>query len=226
MHRILIVEDDLDFAGGLAGNLEYDGYEVQCIANLQFYEKTLDSFRPDLVIMDLNLPGPRNGFDLLATTRLRSLAPVLVLSGRTEELDRVRCFRLGAVDYVSKPFSLLELIERIRVQIAVRQSPPRDGLRMDPARHIATIDGSMLALTPKEFDLLHRLIEASGIVLRREKLLEDVWQVRSRIRTRTVDVHIQRLRRKLRPFGLDRNIVTVAKQGFCWRGSAGFEGQS
>jgi two-component system, OmpR family, alkaline phosphatase synthesis response regulator PhoP len=225
MARILIVEDNPDLAYGLRTGLEIEGYEVQVAED---GEKGLDrarSWNPDLVMLDLMLPG-MDGYRVLKTLREGgSDVPVLILTARGEEADKVLGFRLGADDYVTKPCGVLELLARVgallrRSRMADHRSTG-DGLErfgaveINPASRTVTKEGIPVALSPKEFDLLLALVRRRGAVASRVELLREVWGHRVEVMTRTVDIHIAELRRKLEDDpSQPRHILTVWKAGY------------
>jgi DNA-binding response OmpR family regulator len=218
---VLIIEDDVRLASDVARHLQVDGYDVVAAHDGKAGLKTATTQSVDLVLLDLILPDI-TGFEVLRHLRaLDRRIPVIVVSVLAEEADKVACFRLGADDYVTKPFFQLELLERIRARL--RHEPPgakplSDGrVMLDPAQRVVRIDNHVLALSPKEFDLLHCLLRARGAVLSHEELLEHVWKIRTRMHARRVEYQITQLRHKLEPFGLETAIVTVSRRGFAWR---------
>ncbi len=219
--RILVVEDNDDLADGLVYNLELEGYEVARAAD---GEAALESARrasPDLVILDLMLPG-MDGFQVLRTLRAEGLdAPVLILSARGEESDKVQGFRLRADQYVTKPFRLLELLSRVESLLDRRRGPEPDAVIefgdvvVDTAARAVTRDGEPISLTPRAYDLMLALVRREGAVASRVELLKEVWGHRGRVLTRTVDSHMAELRRKLEPERAEpRHFLTVWKVGY------------
>ena len=223
MDRILLVEDNEDLAYGLANNLEIEGYEVEVEHNGRSGLSKAQAAPPDLLILDLMLPD-LDGFRVLKALRdTGNEVPVLILSARSEEIDRVQGFRLGADDYVTKPFSVLELIGRVRALL--RRARGKEELtedthcfgdiQVDGARRSVRRSGEELNLSPKEYELLLALLRSQGAAISRMDLLREVWGVGGQIMTRTVDTHIAQLRRKLeidpsRP----QHILTVRKIGY------------
>ncbi|MGE5344512.1 MAG: response regulator transcription factor [Acidithiobacillales bacterium] len=205
--RIAIVEDDEDLAFTIAYNLKKDGrYEVEHFAGGLAALDALVAKPFDLVILDLNLP------DVDGLTICRELRkgdetrkiPVLMLTARVEERDKLLGFELGADDYVTKPFSMRELLARIGAQLRRARSGEapdevfeRGALRIDRARHLVLRDGREVHLTKKEFDLLWLLIRSAGRVVSRETILTRLWDYAADIETRTVDVHVRSLRKKI-----------------------------
>jgi two-component system phosphate regulon response regulator PhoB len=206
--RILVVEDEPDISALVAYHLARESYRVRTAASGVEAIQALEAETPDLIVLDLMLPG-MSGQEVLREIRRRSelSVPVIVLTARKEESDRVEGLQLGADDYMTKPFSPQELVLRVGAVLRrVQQAPPleRGGkmLRVGPftvdmgaAR--AEVDGRELELTPTEFRLLCFLMERRGRVQSRRQLLEAVWEVTARITTRTVDMHVQRLRGKV-----------------------------
>ena len=205
--RIAVVEDDEDLAFTLTYNLKKDGrYEVERYAGGLVALDALLARPPDLVLLDLNLP------DVDGLTICRELRkgeetrriPILMLTARVEERDKLLGFELGADDYVTKPFSMKELMARISAHIR-RTSATEPGedlwengrLRVDRARHLVLRDGKPVHLTKKEFDLLWLLIRSGGRVVSRDTILSRLWDYAADIETRTVDVHIRSLRKKI-----------------------------
>jgi DNA-binding response OmpR family regulator len=215
MTTILIVEDAADLAQVIVRRLEAEGYRVFWAAD---GPSGLDLFarqRPDLVILDWMLPG-LDGLEVLRRLRQSSAVPVLMLTARSEEMDRVVGLEVGADDYLTKPFSMRELIARVRALLRriehVQQILDQDrrpdqstihyaGLSLDPEAHRATLEGTILDLTPTEFDLLHFLLRYPGRVFGRAYLLDAVWGEYYVSGDRSVDNAILRLRRKLGDLG-------------------------
>jgi two-component system, OmpR family, phosphate regulon response regulator PhoB len=206
--HILVVEDEPDISALVAFHLARESYRVRTAANGLEALQAIESEVPDLILLDLMLPG-LSGLDVLREVRRREGwrdIPVILLTAKREESDRLEGLRLGADDYVSKPFSPQEVVLRVGAVLRrVRQEPPVRGsgkvLRIGPflldvEGKCAEIDGRELDLTPTEFRLLQVLMERRGRVQTRRQLLEAVWEVTARIATRTVDMHVQRLRTK------------------------------
>lgn len=225
MRRILVIEDNQTLAEGLRLNLAHDGYEVRVESTGEKGLVQARHWAPHLVILDIMLPGIE-GIEVLRLLREEGReVPVLVLSARGSEADRLRGFRHGADDYVVKPFSLPELLARVAAMLR-RHAPPDDShperdiwrfgvIEVDRATHEVTRDGEPVALRPKEFDLLVALLRREGRVATRAELLDEVWQYEPDVVSRTVDVHILELRRKLeRDPGNPAHILTVRKTGY------------
>jgi DNA-binding response OmpR family regulator len=226
MPRILIVEDNPDLAYGLRTGLEIEGYEVQLAEDGETGLERARAWSPDLVMLDLMLPG-MDGYRVLKTLREGgSDVPVLILTARGEEADKVLGFRLGADDYVTKPCGVLELLARVgallrRSRIAEHRNAAGESLErfgsveINPASRTVTKEGTPVALSPKEFDLLLALVRRRGAVASRVELLREVWGHRVEVMTRTVDIHIAELRRKLEDDpSQPRHILTVWKAGY------------
>jgi two-component system alkaline phosphatase synthesis response regulator PhoP len=226
MPRILIVEDNPDLAYGLRTGLEIEGYEVQLAEDGETGLDRARSWSPDLVMLDLMLPG-MDGYRVLKTLRESgSDVPVLILTARGEEADKVLGFRLGADDYVTKPCGVLELLARVgallrRSRIAEHRGASGEALErfgsveINPASRTVTKESALIALSPKEFDLLLALVRRRGAVASRVELLREVWGHRVEVMTRTVDIHIAELRRKLEDDpSQPRHILTVWKAGY------------
>jgi DNA-binding response OmpR family regulator len=221
---ILIVEDNADLAFGLRNNLEIEGYDVEVASEGHEGLAQARSLHPDLVVLDLMLPG-LDGYRVLKALREEGLdMPVLILTAHGQEADKVRGFRLGADDYVTKPFGILELLARIAALLRRVARPERDQSRtrerfgdveIDLATRTVFRHREIVALTPMEFDLLVALVRRRGAVVSRLDLLHEVWGHSSAVLTRTVDTHIAELRRKLEQHpATPRHILTVRKAGY------------
>lgn len=222
MARILVVEDNEDLAFGLRINLEQEDHEAVVVHTGHEAIEIVRAGGIDLVILDLMLPDI-SGFDVLRILRGDGMAlPIVVLSARASEPDRVGAFRMGADDYVTKPFSLLELLERINARLRgnARHAAPAERLRIDLGRRECTSGTARVNLTRLELDLLAALVQSEGSVLSREQLLESVWHLPAGWNTRTVAAHIFSLRRKLKDAGLRDAIRTVHGVGIAWSGNA------
>jgi DNA-binding response OmpR family regulator len=221
MSSILVVEDDHDIAELIRRYLEKAGHSVQRLATGAGVLPRLRENPPDLVILDLMLPGI-DGLAVCQQIRRdpgTAAIPIIMLTARADEADRIAGLELGADDYVTKPFSPNELSARVAALLrrASRRSPPGSVLRygtitIDPDRHAVTSDGSEVKLTAKEFLLLQYLVQHRGRVLSRDLLLTDVWGYHYTGGTRTVDVHIRRLREKLPQLG--EAIETIKQFGY------------
>jgi DNA-binding response OmpR family regulator len=228
MKRVLIVEDNPDLAFGLRTTLEIEGYVVDVAEDGARGVEQARAQRPDVIILDLMLPGI-DGYRVLRALREGGIdTPVLILTAKAEEADKVLGFRLGADDYVTKPFGRLELVARVGALLRrSANGPAREGaqqaverfgeVEVHPASRTVLLRGRPVQLTPKEFDLLVALIRRRGAVATRLELLKEVWGHQAEVMTRTVDIHIAELRRKLEDDvgGTGpRHILTVWKAGY------------
>ena len=219
---VLVVEDEPDIRNLIVHHLVREGFRCRTATTGAEALQRVRTATPDLVVLDLMLPE-MDGFEVCR--RLRSAAataaiPIIMLTAKADEVDRIVGLEMGADDYVAKPFSPKELVARVRA--VLRRSRPGETLRslavggvsLDTARHVVTVDGRPVELTPKEFDLLHALLESAGRVLSREHLLNRVWGYAraDEIESRTVDVHIRRLRSKLG--AEERRIATIKGVGY------------
>ena len=225
--RILVIEDNPDLAYGLRNNLEIEGYEVEVAKDGTRGLSRARTASPDLVVLDLMLPG-MDGFRVLRALREDGHGmPVLILTARGEEADKVRGLRLGADDYVTKPFGVLELLARIEALLRRVVAPKKNGGPPDPPfdkfgeievltpSRTVLRDGSPVALTPKEYDLLLALIRRDGACITRTELLTEVWGYSAEVMSRTVDTHVAELRRKLEHDPANpKHILTVRKTGY------------
>jgi len=201
---VLVVEDETSVADAVAYALEREGFEVTVARDGRQALEAFQSVQPHLVVLDLMLPG-MSGWDLLGAFRRQARVPVIMLTARAEEADRVAGLEMGADDYVTKPFSMRELVARVRAVLrrtaaAQDETGPvleRGGVRVDLDRHEATSDGKALELSPKEFDLLAYLLQHAGRTRTREQILGAVWGDDAFIDHRTVDVHVRWLRLKI-----------------------------
>ena len=224
MKRVLVVEDQRDLASLLAHNLKQEGLDVRTVEDGREALPTVRSWRPDLVILDLMLPG-LDGFEVLRGIRGNGHEiPVLILSARGEEQDKIRGFRLDADQYVTKPFSLVELLERVHALLRRATRTVADqkantltfgDVVVDQAARSVSRRGDTIQLSPKAFDLLLSLIRREGRVASRMELLREVWGYGPLVLSRTVDSHVAELRRRLEDDPANpRHIVTVFKIGY------------
>ena len=226
MARILVVEDERDLARLLAQNLRLEGFDVRTLEDGREVLPLVRSWVPDLVILDLMLPG-MDGFEVLRGIRGHSRdLPVLILSARGEEQDKIRGFRLDADQYVTKPFALLELLERVHALLRRARngagSPAADAalltfgdVTVDIASRTVMRGGRPVTLSPKAFDLLLALVRRDGRVATRVELLREVWGYGPLVLSRTVDSHVAELRRKLEEDAANpRHLMTVFKIGY------------
>jgi DNA-binding response OmpR family regulator len=228
MTRVLVIEDSTDLAEGLRYNLELEGYAVKVADDGNAGLSLALDWDPDLVILDLMLPG-MDGYQVLRSMRADGRqTPVLILSARGEEADKVRGFQLDADQYVTKPFGLIELLERVksllrrnRVRGDAAQPVNSSGLirfgdiSIDPASRTVTRAGEPVSLTPKAYELMMALIKRKGAVATRVELLREVWDHRAIVLTRTVDSHMAELRKKLEYDPADpKHFITIWKVGY------------
>ncbi|MGE3862595.1 MAG: phosphate regulon transcriptional regulator PhoB [Burkholderiaceae bacterium] len=220
--RILIVEDEAAIRELLAVNLRHAGYVVTQADSAESARQQIDTALPDLVVLDWMLPG-QSGVELAkqlrAASRTRDL-PIMLLTARAQEGDKLQGFDVGVDDYVTKPFSPRELLARVRALLR-RASPDSldepveiSGLRLEPDTFRVFAGEQPISLSPTEFKLLHYFMKHADRVLSRSKLLDNVWGDHVYIEERTVDVHIRRLRLALGPTGHDRLIETVRGGGY------------
>jgi two-component system phosphate regulon response regulator PhoB len=225
---VLIVEDEPAILELIAVNLEHAGYETLRARSAEDASRLLADVLPDVVLLDWMLPG-QSGVALArrlrGDARTREL-PMIFLTARAEEPDKVAGLEAGADDYITKPFSTKELVARIRAVLRRRKPQHGDapveiaGLRLDPAAHRVTGNGEVLSFGPTEFRLLHYLMTHPNRVYSRAQLLDEVWGDHVFIEERTVDVHIRRLRQGLAPTGHDALIETVRGSGYALRADA------
>ena len=227
MAKILVVEDNSDLAFALSTTLEVEGFEVD-VAGSGPEAVAAAAHRPDLIVLDVMLPG-FDGYRVLRTLREGGdTTPVLILTARGEQADKLRGFRLGADDYLTKPFAAAELVARVDALLRrARQGRPEEEARtapatvrfgaveVVPASRIVRRDGRPVALRPRELDLLLALIRRNGAVTTRQELLQEVWGYDADVVSRTIDIHVSELRRKLEVDpATPRHIITVVKVGY------------
>jgi phosphate regulon transcriptional regulator PhoB len=222
MADVLVVEDEPDIRQLIVHHLEREGFRCRHAATGTEALRAVRTSVPDLIVLDLMLPEV-GGLEVCRRVRgdtATANVPIIMLTAKSDEVDRIVGLELGADDYVAKPFSPKELVARVRA--VLRRARPdttgrvyREGaIVLDPGRHAVTVGGAPVALTPKEFDLLHVFLETAGRVLTREHLLSRVWGYAhaDEIESRTVDVHVRRLRAKLGDEG--HRIATVKTVGY------------
>jgi two-component system response regulator RegX3 len=222
MTRVLVVEDEDSISEPLAYMLRKEGYEVSVAADGPSGLEAFDREGADLVLLDLMLPG-LSGTEVCRELRSRSAVPVIMLTARDSEVDKVVGLELGADDYVTKPFSHRELVARIRAVLR-RRGPVGDEeataleagpVRMDVDRHLVTVEGTPISLPLKEFDLLELLLRNAGRVLTRAQLIDRVWGSDYVGDTKTLDVHVKRLRAKIEPDpARPQHLLTVRGLGY------------
>ena len=226
MKRVLVVEDNADLAYGLRNNLEIEGYKVDVAGDGTRGLALARTAGPDLIILDLMLPG-MDGFRVLRALRDEGRRlPILVLTARGEEGDKVRGLRLGADDYVTKPFGVLELLARVEalfrragsatlVPATMAERERFGDVEVVPASRAVLRHGKAVTLTPKEYDLLIALLRRRGAVASRTELLTEVWGYSASVLSRTVDTHVAELRSKLEQDAAQpKHILTVRKAGY------------
>ena len=225
---ILLVEDEPAIAEPLAETLTREGFHLEVAGTAAGAVEAAGRVRPDLILLDLMLPDG-SGFDVCREVRRDSQVPIIMLTARGDEADRVIGLELGADDYVVKPFSARELIARIRAVLrrtatthaaSTEEVAELGDIRIDRARRTASVGGEQLELSRKEFDLLRLLVDNAGTVVTRERLIDEVWDTNWFGSTKTLDVHVSALRKKL---GDDpstpRYIHTVRGVGFRFAGT-------
>ena len=223
---ILVVEDEEAIAEAVKARLQSEGYRVVVAGDGPQAIELHAEHHPDLVVLDLMLPG-MDGLDVCQEIQRRGWTPVLMLTARTEEADKVAGFAVGADDYLTKPFSLRELAARVRAILrrmerirAHETDAPIDhsGLVIDPTRRHVSVDGGEIGLTPLEFEILLTLARDPGVVLSRDQLMDRVWGYRDYAGGRVVDSHVARIRRKLGEDGNEpRFIRTVHGVGYAFQ---------
>ena len=223
--RILVVDDDVALAEMIGIVLQNEGYEVVFCADGSAALTQFQENNPDLVLLDVMLPG-MDGFDVCRAIRRVSDAPIVMLTARSDTADVVTGLEAGADDYVPKPFKPKELVARVRARLRGREDSQADeglslqDLSIDVAGHIVKREGLVIALTPLEFDLLVTLARSPWKVFSREELLEQVWGYRHAADTRLVNVHVQRLRSKIER-DPERPELVVTVRGVGYRAGAG-----
>ncbi len=221
--KLLVIEDNPDLAFGLRNNFEIEGYEVEVADDGLVGLERARRWSPDIILLDLMLPG-MDGYRVLRTLRAEGLdTPVLILTARGEEADKVMGFRHGADDYVTKPFGVLELIARVEALLRrTRRGQGVDSLAerfgeitIERASRMVLREGETVGLAPLEYDLLLALYDRRGAVATRHELMREVWGHQAMVVSRTVDTHILELRKKLeRDPARPRHILTVRKTGY------------
>jgi two-component system response regulator RegX3 len=220
--RLLVIEDEPSISEPLAYMLEKEGFEVAVAATGPAGLEEFARSGADLVLLDVMLPG-LSGTEVCRTLRQTSAVPVIMLTARDSEVDKVVGLELGADDYVTKPFSHRELLARIRAVLRRRSEPEETApaaleagpVRMDVDRHRVTVDGAAVQLPLKEFELLEILLRNAGRVLTRQQLIDRVWGADYVGDTKTLDVHVKRLRAKVEPEpGSPKHLLTVRGLGY------------
>jgi two-component system response regulator RegX3 len=222
MSRVLVVEDEESFSDALSYMLRREGYEVDIATTGPDAIMSFERNGADLVLLDLMLPG-LSGTEVCRELRARSHVPIIMVTARDSEVDKVVGLELGADDYVTKPFSSRELVARIRA-VMRRGAEPEElmtttveagPVRMDVERHVVSVDGRPVPMPLKEFDLLELLLRNAGRVLTRGQLIDRVWGADYVGDTKTLDVHVKRLRSKIEPDpAAPKHLVTVRGLGY------------
>jgi len=220
MTRVLVVEDEESFSDALSYMLRREGFDAVVADNGHQALAEFDRSGADIVLLDLMLPG-LSGTEVCRALRARSSVPIIMLTAKDGEIDKVVGLELGADDYVTKPYSARELVARIRAVLRRRGDGQSVGVleagpvRMDVERHTVSVDGATVALPLKEFDLLELLLRNTGRVLTRAQLIDRVWGADYVGDTKTLDVHIKRLRAKLEPDpAVPKYLLTVRGLGY------------
>ena len=229
--KILVVEDEIPLQETLVYNLEKQGYEVACASNGKMAIDKARSFQPDLILLDVMLPI-MDGFEVCRVIRQEMNTPIIMLTARAEEIDRVVGLEVGADDYLSKPFSMRELMARVKAMLrrvrlltvdskqatnekTIEKMAISGNLRIDQSRHEVLLDERILSLTPKEYDLLLYFITHKRHILSRDQILEEVWGWDYSGDSRTVDVHVSWLREKIEQApDTPRRIITIRGSGY------------
>jgi two-component system, OmpR family, response regulator RegX3 len=222
MTRVLVVEDEESFSDALSYMLRREGYETVVAADGVSALAEFDRAGADIVLLDLMLPG-LSGTEVCRSLRAKSSVPIIMLTAKDAEIDKVVGLELGADDYVTKPYSARELVARIRAvlrrgseaEVSVDTSLAAGPVRLDVDRHVVAVDGRPVALPLKEFDLLELLLRNAGRVLTRGQLIDRVWGADYVGDTKTLDVHVKRLRAKLEPDPANpKHLLTVRGLGY------------
>lgn len=220
-NKLLIIEDEPDLRELLSFTLSREGYDVMEAETAETAMQMLDSTLPDLAIVDWMLPG-MDGIELVKRLRRDDVTedlPIIMLTARGEEPDKLKSFDVGIDDYITKPFSPRELLARIKALLKRSGTPENNvlesnGIQLDLNSHRVTINGQEIHTGPTEYRLLELLVRNPDRVFNRNQLLDRVWGRGVYVEERTVDVHILRLRKLLKPFGLDRAVQTVRSVGY------------
>jgi DNA-binding response OmpR family regulator len=220
--KVLIIEDEPNMVLGLKDSCEYEGYEVAVARNGKEGLEKVTTEKPDIILLDVMLPL-MSGIDVCRTLRTRGIeTPILMLTARSQEIDKVIGLEVGADDYVTKPFSIKELLARIRAhlrraskQVVDIESFTFGNVELNFKKYVARKGGQALELSAREFEILRYLIRRRGEIVTRDQLLDEVWGYRSTPVTRTVDNHIARLRQKIEEDPSEpQHIITVHRIGY------------
>jgi len=229
--KILIVEDEITLQETLAYNLEHQGYQVLTASDGKIAIEQAKDANPDLILLDIMLPG-MDGFEVCRILRQEMTVPILMLTARDDEIDRVVGLEVGADDYLTKPFSMRELIARVKAllrRVRIMQTMNEDktehktyhfnNLHIDESRHEVLLAEEPLKLKPKEYDLLLYFAKHRGLILSREQILEEVWGWDYFGDSRTVDVHIRWLRKNIeKDPAHPKRIITIRSAGYRFEG--------
>lgn len=234
--KVLIIEDEVSLRETLVYSLEKEGYQVKAVGDGKEGLELARAWVPDLLLLDIMLPS-MDGFDICRTLRPETDIPILMLTARADEIDRVVGLEIGADDYILKPFSMRELVTRIKVRLRtfhqfrevashgrISDTSPSEhfsfnGLEIDTVRHEVKLNSESVALKPKEYDLLLYLVRHRGQALTREQILQEVWGWDYIGESRTVDVHVRWLRSKIEPNAAEpTRIITVPGIGYRFEG--------
>lgn len=222
MYNILVVEDDISIAKLIEVTLSMGNYSCEIMNNGLAAKEKIENEKYDLILLDVMLPG-MDGFTLMEHIRPHKI-PVIFITAKQEVVDRVRGLKLGAEDYILKPFEAMELLARIEVVLRRYNSDEEQivygDIRIDEGRHKVLLKGERVSLTPKEFAVLVFFIKHQNIVVRKERLMAEIWGYDFMGETRTVDTHVQQVRKKLK---LQKQLVTIPKVGYCLNSSEGME---
>jgi len=220
--KVLIIEDEPNMIIGLKDSCEYEGYQVVVARDGKEGLEKASTEKPDIILLDVMLPA-MSGLDVCRTLRTRGIeTPILMLTARSQEMDKVVGLEVGADDYVTKPFSIKELLARIRAhlrraakQVAALESFSFGDVELNFKKYAARKGGEALELSAREFEILHYLIQRRGEIVTRDQLLDEVWGYDSTPVTRTVDNHIARLRQKIEQDpSTPQHIITVHRLGY------------
>jgi two-component system, OmpR family, response regulator len=221
MARVLMVEDDPSCAQGVSAALHHEGYDVRVLPSAEDFSETLLSYRPDIVLLDVYLPGSVDGFELGVTTRAEAGVPVVFVTAADDLRERLKGFEVGADDFIVKPFALAELLSRIRAVLRrsgrlVSSTWELRDLVVDESSRVALRAGQVLDLSRTEFELLLTLVKAPGRVFTKPQLLAQVWGFDA-FDPNLVEVYVSSLRRKLETHG-PRLLFTERGKGYVMRG--------
>ena len=224
--KILVVDDESAILQTLRFNLERSGYTVCTASDGRTAIATAAREQPDLIVLDIMLPV-LDGIEACKEIRKHSSVPIIMLTAKDQEIDKVLALELGADDYVTKPFALHEFLARVKARLRRQQTPPDQGkdvaitlgdIMLDPSRQLLVVRGKDVALAPKEFALLHVLMENNGRVVTRQTLLDRVWGYDFEGEQQTVSVHIRWLREKIEEDARNpRHIITVRSRGYMYK---------